>query len=87
MRKVYSYLTPSWKGGGRGRPPNLAEKMLVSRLAYLWARASKKRTTIHFKGSASQPTPYENFMADALIQLGVQNHRKYLEIHSSSRPK
>ena len=86
-RRVYTYLKPSWKGSGRGRPPNLPAEMLVSRLAHLWASACGSRTTISFKSSYPSPTPYEDFMGDALIYLGVMNHRKYLEIHSRRRPR
>jgi hypothetical protein len=84
-RRVYRFLTPTWLPRGKGRPRNLAEELLVSRLAHLWAKSHKKRTTISFKGYTQVPTDYENFMMDVLVRLGVHNHRKYLERHSSQK--
>lgn len=84
-RKVVRYLKPSWKGQGKGRPPNLPEEFLVSRLAFLWAKACRNRTSISYKRWATGETRYEQFMRDVLDKLRISNHRKYLELHSQKR--
>lgn len=84
-RKVARYIKPSWKGQGKGRPSNLPEEFLVSSLAFLWAKACRKRSSISYKRWALNQTRYEEFMGDVLIRLQIRNHRKYLEIHSQKR--
>jgi len=84
-RKIVTYLKPNYQSNGRGRPPNLPEEYLVSRLAFLWCKATKKRTTISYKKWRGAPTNYELFMKAILAKLGIFNYRKYLEIHSQKR--
>ena len=84
-RKVARHIKPSWKGRGKGRPTNLPEEFLVSRLAFLWANSCRKRSSISYKRWGLNQTGYEEFMGDVLIRLQIHNHRKYLEIHSQKR--
>ena len=87
LRRIKKYHQPKWVIGGEGRPPNLPLEFFVSRLAFIWAKANKKRTSIRHKGNQISPTAYEDFMTAALNAIGVYNVRKYLEIHSSARSK
>jgi hypothetical protein len=87
LRRIKRYQQPKWLTGAKGRPPNLPLEFFVSQLAFIWAKANKKRTSIRHKGSQVSPTPYEMFMGAALNAIGVYNVRKYLEIHSAARSK
>jgi len=84
-RKVAQHLKPSWKGQGKGRPPNLPEEFLVSSLAFLWAKACRKRSSITYRRWALNQTRYEEFMGNVLAKLQISNHKKYLELHSQKR--
>jgi hypothetical protein len=87
LRRNKKYQQPKWVTGCRGRPPNLPLEFFVSRLAFIWAKANQKRTTIRHKGNQVSPTAYEDFMNAALNAIGVYSVRKYLEIHSAARSK
>ena len=84
-RKIVKYLKPKHQRQGPGRPPNLPEEYLVSRLAFIWWKATKKRTSISYKRWGGAPTKYELFMKDVMAELGIFNYRKYLELHSQKR--
>lgn len=87
LRRIKRYQQPKWVTGAKGRPPNLPLEFFVSQLAFMWAKANQKRTTMMHKGSQVSPTAYEAFMTATLNIMGVYNVRKYLEIHSASRSK
>ena len=85
LRRIKKYQQPSWQSRGKGRRPNLPLEYLVARLAFIWAVALKKRTSISHKGGQDTPTAYEAFMKDCLGLVGVYNVRKYLERYSALR--
>jgi hypothetical protein len=87
FRRIKKYHKPKWVTGGKGRPPNLPLEFFVSRLAFIWAKANEKRTSIRHKGNQISPTAYEDFMTATLNAIGVYSVRKYLEIHSAARSK
>jgi len=83
LRRIKKYHQPAWQSRGKGRRPNLPLEFLVARLAFIWAVARNKRTSISHKGNQEIPTSYEMFMQDILGFIGVYNVRKYLESHSA----
>lgn len=87
LRRIKRYQQPSWVTGAKGRPPNLPLEFFVSRLAFIWAKANQRRSTMMHKGSQVSPTAYEIFMTVTLNIMGIYNVRKYLEIHSAARSK
>jgi len=87
QRRIKKYHQPTWVTGAKGRPPNLPLEFFVSQLAFIWAKANQKRTTIRHKGNQVSPTAYEDFMATALNAIGVYSLRKYLDTHSAARSK
>jgi len=86
-RRIRTYQQPKWQQRARGRRPNLPLEYFVSRLAFIWALANKRRTTLSHKGYQSFPTAYEEFMTAVLNAIEIKNVRKYLEIHSAARSK
>lgn len=87
LRRIKRYHQPKWVTGEKGRPPNLPLQFFVSQLAFIWAKANKKRTSMRHKNNQVSPTAYETFMTAALNNMGVYNIRRYLEIHSAARSK
>ncbi len=87
FRRIKKYQQPAWQSRGKGRRPNLPLEYLVARLAFIWAVALNKRTSISHKGNQAAPTPYEAFMKDCLGLVGVYNVRKYLEKYSAAKRK
>lgn len=85
LRRIKKYQQPAWQSRGKGRRPNLPLEFLVARLAFIWAVALKKRTSISHKGNQNTPTSYEEFMRETLGLVGVYNVRKYLEKHSARK--
>ena len=65
-----------------GRPTNDAVQGLVHRLAQIWVKATKSRTTISHRRFRQSPTKWELFVQGTLAGLGYFNYRRYVEQHS-----